>query len=114
MFLEVKMQEVMSVLEKVKSLLVSRRFWLFVAQAAIAIVSLAAIVGPIFGAEIDTSELPDEEALADQLMAGVERIVALIGGVLVVLRALSGAQELTSSYTARPPGSFDRSGLIGD
>jgi hypothetical protein len=108
------MQEVMSVLEKIKSLLLSRRFWLFVAQAAIAIVFAAAMVGPIFGAEVDTSELPDDEALADQLVAGVEPLAKIFAGLLLILRTLSGAQELTSSYTARPPGSFDKSGLIRD
>ena len=100
--------ETMNFLQKLLSLFNSRRFWLLLAQAALAVVAIAAVVAPVFGEEIDTSGLPDEEALADRLMGYIERIVIGVGGIVTVLQALSGAKSLTESYTSRPPGVNDK------
>jgi hypothetical protein len=98
----------MNTFEKIASLLNSRRFWLLVAGAALFLVYIAAAVAPILGAEIDTSDLPDEEALADRIMAYAEKIAVLLSAIGGLWKLLDFGKETAASYTTRPPGVNDR------
>ena len=102
------MNDMMNFFEKLGSLLNSRRFWLLVAQAAVVLVTIAGLVAPIIGQEIDTSNLPDAEALADRLMAYVEKIAALVLAIGGVLKLIGSVQQTINGYTERPAGVRDR------
>ena len=100
------MENMMGILEKVESLLRSRRFWIHVAGAAIALLFVFNVVMQAFGGE--TVDVPETDALANRLIALAERIAAVIGAALVILRFLSSGSELIASYSTRPPGVRDR------
>jgi hypothetical protein len=99
---------VMGFLEKLKTLLESRRFWLYVARAAIALIVLAGFILPLLGQEVP--EAPDEEELADKLMARFERVAALVGAVIMIWQIIVDGRDLNASYTTRPAGVRDRDG----
>ena len=98
----------MNTLEKILSLLNSRRLWLLIAQAAVTLVFIAGLVAPLFDREIDTRDLPESEALVDRLMGYAAIFSALLSAFLGIWIVLGGAQELTRSYSERPPGVRDR------
>lgn len=101
------MNDALSWLEKINTLLSSRRLWLTSAEAVLAVIAILVIVAPALDVDVDTSNLPDDEALADRLIAGTRSIAALIGGVVIVLRELASFANLRDSYHNRPPG-FDK------
>jgi hypothetical protein len=103
------MNDAMSFLEKLKSLLLSRRFWLLAAQGAIAIIMLVGMVAPLLGFEAPA--VPDEQEVADRWAKAAERVAAVIGAVITILAFLKNGGNLMQDYTVRPPGVRDREGV---
>jgi hypothetical protein len=93
----------------VQSLLQSRRFWLYMARAAVSLLVLAGFILPMFG--VDAPEVPDEESLADELAARFERVAAIIGTVLLLWQLIMDGRQVSADFTVRPPGAKDRQGL---
>jgi hypothetical protein len=100
---------VMGWLEKAQTLLQSRRFWLYVARAAVSLLVLVGMVMPLLGKE--APDVPDEEALAERLMARVERVAAIIGAVIVLWQLIADGRQVNADFTVRPPGARDRHGV---
>lgn len=104
------MDEAMGILEKLLSLLKSRRFWLYLARSIVAVLFIAAMVGDALG--VDIGEVPeDEEALADQLSAAFARVGEIFAAVVALLGLLYDGRKVNADYTTRPAGVKDRVGL---
>lgn len=101
--------EMMGGLEKLRTLLTSRRFWLYGARLVVTLMVLATFIFPILGQA--APDVPDEEELADRLMKAVERIAAILGTVIALVTLIVDGKQVSADYTIRPPGACDRSGL---
>lgn len=104
------MDNAMSILEKLKSLAQSRRFWVLVAQAAVSLVVLAGLIMPVLG--LDAPETPDVDAVTDRLATAGERIAAVLGAVITLLALGANTGQTITGYTHRPPGVADRTGTL--
>ena len=104
----------MNTLEKITSLLNSRRFWMLVAQGASVLVALVSMIAPLLNFEINISDMPElePEALANTMFAFAQNIAALTAGVTLVWKMLSNTQAVSADYTTRPAGVADRVGLV--
>jgi len=107
--MDIDMDEFMGILEKIKTLLRSRRLWMLLAQAVIAVLLIAGMFVPLLG--LDAPDVPDEDALTDRLAAAGERIAAVIGAVLTIISFFASARQTSADYTLRPPGVKDRTGI---
>jgi hypothetical protein len=102
------MSETMNLLEKVGSLLQSRRLWVLLAQGVAVLIAIVGLVAPVLDYEVP--ELPDEEALAARLESAAAKFAALLMSAVAIFKWLSGAQQLSTDYTFRPAGTNDRIG----
>lgn len=105
------MTEAMGILEKIKSLMLSRRFWVLIAQAAVSLLVLAGMIMPALGFDAPDAP-PDVDAVTDRLAQAGERIAALLGAVITILALGANTGTTIANYTQRPPGVADRTGTL--
>lgn len=97
--------DALSILDKIRTLVTSRRFALALAGAVWALLVLVQLIAPAIGVELDTSGMPTEEAVAARIEHGVTQLGAFLSALGVVATMVWGIiRPLVDSYTTRPPG----------
>ncbi|MHC4620252.1 MAG: hypothetical protein ACYTEQ_21095 [Planctomycetota bacterium] len=103
----------LSTIQKIKSLLNSRRMWVFAFTAVLAGVAFVGQIVPAMDVDLDVIQaMLDDGApteLAEQAISHeyTRQVIALLEFGLFVLGMFGGGVKMASDYTKRPPGVGD-------